>query len=155
MSSPYVLKEFRNRWFVFGRRLANGKVFNLALDRIQFMGPAPADAAYIPMGNFDPEKWFNDMIGVTKDRTMKSEIVRFRATPMESKYIRTKPFHKSQMVIEEDLDGFTTFEMRVIVNPELERDLLAYGEGLEVLSPKTLRDTIKKRLKEAIGNYKD
>ena len=29
---PYLLKEYRNRWFVFGRR--KGNLINLALDRI-------------------------------------------------------------------------------------------------------------------------
>ena len=74
------------------------------------------------MGDFNPEKWFSDMIGETKDRTMKPQKVLFKASPKEAPHIRTKPPHRSQLVIEEDLDGYTTFQLEVIVNPELERE---------------------------------
>ena len=69
--SPYVLKEFRNRWFVFGRKAGKTGVLNLALDRIQSIDQAPKDAEFTPIGKFNPETYFNDLIGVTKDRTMK------------------------------------------------------------------------------------
>lgn len=153
MLSPYVLKEFRNRWFVFGRRTPDRPVFNLALDRIQEISPAPAGSKFIPMGDFEPGKWFADMIGVTKDRTMKPQTVRFRADSKEAPYIRTKPFHRSQMVVDVDGEGNTVFQMEVIVNPELERDLLAYGEGITVLSPKSLADSMRRRHREAAENY--
>ena len=149
--SGYVLKEFRNRWFVFGRREGQSLVVNLALDRIVSIEKAPEGSEYIPMGNFNPEKWFSDMIGVTKDRTMKPQKVVFRASPKEAPYIRTKPLHRSQMVIEEDMDGYTTFKLEVIVNPELERDLLAYGCGITVLSPQSLVESIRRHHKAALN----
>ena len=149
--SGYVLKEFRNRWFVFGRRSGQSQVVNLALDRIVSIEKAPEGSTYIPMGDFNPEKWFSDMIGVTKDRTMKTQKVVFRASPKEAPYIRTKPLHRSQMVIEEDLDGYTTFQLEVIVNPELERDLLAYGCGITVLSPQSLAESIRRHHRAALN----
>lgn len=150
--SPYVLKEFRNRWFVFGRRRAGMDVFNLALDRIQSISPAP-DVEFIPMDKFNPETWFNDAIGVTKDRTMKPKPVRIWANAKEAPYIRTKPFHKSQMVVEVDQEGNTIFQMDVILNPELERDILSFGEGIKVLAPKELVDSIARRIKAAAKLY--
>lgn len=153
--SPYVLKEFRNRWFVFGRRGGGSDVFNLALDRMLELGPAPQDAEFIPMGHFNPETWFSDMVGVTKDRSMHPQTVRFRADAKNAPYIRTKPFHKSQMVVDTDPEGNTTFQMQVVVNPELERDLLAYGDGLTLLAPQSLRNRITKRLKTAVANYSE
>ena len=151
--SPYVLKEFRNRWFVFGRREGKHPVFNLALDRIHAIGPAPVEAVYVPMGDFNPETWFGNMIGVTKDRSMQPQTVRLWASAREAPYIRTKPLHRSQMVVEADEDGNTVFQMQVIINPELERDILAYGDGVKVIAPKSLRDSIARRLKAAAGNY--
>ena len=32
---PYLLKEYRNRWFVFGARVGDRELVNLALDRIK------------------------------------------------------------------------------------------------------------------------
>lgn len=153
--SPYVLKEFRNRWFVFGRRAGKGLVFNLALDRIRALELTPWGTEYVPAGDFEPEAWFADMIGVTKDRAMKPQKVRFVAEPGEAPYIRTKPFHKSQMVVEADEEGRTTFQMEVIVNPELERDLMAYGEGVKVLAPKALAERLRLRHRAAAEQYED
>ena len=151
--SPYVLKEFRNRWFVFGRKEGKVNVVNLALDRIQSLEPAPKETEFTPIGKFNPETWFENMIGVTKDRTMKPQKVRFRANAWQVPYIRTKPLHKSQMVIEVDEDGNAIFQIEVILNYELEKELLGFGESLTVLSPKALRDSIAKRLKQATKNY--
>ena len=151
--SPYVLKEFRNRWFVFGRKQGKYEVMNLALDRIQSIETSPAGTVFVPMGKFNPETWFNDVIGVTKDRTMKPQKVRFWAKAEQVPYIRTKPFHKSQMVVEIDEEGNGIFQMEVIVNYELEKDILGFGEGIKVLAPKSLQDSIAKRLKAAVQNY--
>ena len=151
--SPYVLKEFRNRWFVFGRRRAGKDVFNLALDRIRSIELAPKETEFVPMGKFNPETWFDDVIGVTKDKTMRLRQVRIWANAKEAPYIRTKPLHKSQMVVEEDPDGNTIFQMDVILNPELERDIISFGEGIKVLAPKELVNSIGKRIKAAAKYY--
>ena len=153
--SPYVLKEFRNRWFVFGRKADKPNVMNLALDRIQAIEPAPEDAEFVPMGKFNPDTGFENMIGVTKDRSMKAQTVRFRADAWTVPYIKTKPLHKSQMTVEVDEEGNGIFQIEVILNYELEKDLLSFGESIEVLSPKSLRDTMKKRLRAAAAQYKE
>lgn len=151
--SPYVLKEFRNRWFVFGRKAGKTGVLNLALDRIQSIDPAPKDAEFTPIGKFNPETYFNDLIGVTKDRTMKPQKVRFWAEAWQVPYIKTKPLHKSQMVVEIDEEGNGIFQIEVILNYELEKDLLGFGESIKVLSPKSLRDSIAGRLRATAKNY--
>lgn len=112
-------------------------VANLALDRIQGLEPTPKGSEFTPIDKFNPETWFENMIGVTKDRTMKPQKVRFRADARQVPYIRTKPLHKSQMVIEVGEDGNAIFQIEVILNYELEKDLLGFGESIEVLSPKT------------------
>lgn len=153
--SPYVLKEFRNRWFIYGRNKDNPNVLNLALDRIQAIESTPKDSVYIPLGDFDPNTWFEDMIGVTKDITKKPELVCFRANPRTVPYIITKPLHKSQKTIKVDKEGNGYFQIRVIMNYELENDLLSFGEGIEVLSPDSLRSTLQQRLKTAASNYNE
>jgi predicted DNA-binding transcriptional regulator YafY len=44
--------------------------------------------------------------------------------------------------------------LQLIPNYELETALLALGEGVEVLSPKALRDRIKERVKATAARYK-
>ena len=153
--SPYVLKEFRNRWFVFGRREGKRPVLNLALDRIHAIEPAPNGAELIPMDDFNPETWFLDMIGVTKDPAMSPQIVRIWADKDTVPYIRTKPMHRSQKTVEIGEDGSGVFQLEVFLNNELEKDLLGFGERIEVLSPVSLRDKIAKRLQVASSRYKE
>ena len=153
--SPYVLKEFRNRWFVFGRREGKAPVFNLALDRIKDLNTAETCKEYIPSRDFEPESWFSDMVGVTKDRTMKPQTIRFMADPHDAPYIRTKPFHKSQMVLDVDEEGRTIFQMEVLVNQELEKDLMAFGEGIKVLAPQSLAERLHDRHKAAAAKYEE
>lgn len=115
--------------------------------------PAPVGVKFIPMDRYNPETWFDDAVGVTKDRTMKPKSVRIWANAKEAPYIRTKPFHKSQMVVEADQDGNTVFQINVILNPELEREILSFGEGIKVLAPKELVESIGKRIKAAAKLY--
>ena len=58
--SPYILKEFRNRWFVFGKRhdTLDRFIFNLALDRIEHITDAPKKERYRTDKAFHPHSYF-------------------------------------------------------------------------------------------------
>ena len=154
--SPYILKEYRNRWFVFGRAPRDRYVVNLALDRIVAVEPA-AGEDFIEDPKFDPEVYFRDMIGVTKiPGTMDRETtVRFWANAQQVPYIETKPLHRSQMVVERNDDGSAIFQLTVCENYELEKSLIEFGEGVKVLSPKSLASRIHSRLKAALTLYEE
>ena len=98
--SPYILKEFRNRWFVFGRRhdLVDVPLSNLALDRIEDISDAPKGERYLSNKGFHPKEYFQDLIGVTRDTDSEVEHVEFLATAAEAPYIRTKPILQSQNI---------------------------------------------------------
>lgn len=134
---PYLLKEYRNRWFVFGQR--KGNLINLALDRMHNIEIAENEK-YIDNNIFDPETFFDDLVGVTKNVGMKAEIVRFWVDKQNAPYVQTKPFHKSQKVVEECEDGSKIFEINVVVNQELQREFFGYVDTIKILSPKSLVD---------------
>ena len=150
--SPFFLKEFRNRWFVYGWKKGAGMIYNLALDRIHEMGNAPGEE-YIENTVIDPDTFFDNLIGVTKNINDKAHRVRFWAAPQQVPYIETKPLHKSQFVVQRNEDGSAIFQMEVVLNYELEKDLLGFGEGVRVLSPRLLVHNMSKRLTQAARNY--
>lgn len=152
--SPYILKEFRNRWFVFGRRhdLKDVPLSNLALDRILKLSRCSENERYLKSKDFHPETYFQEMIGVTRELDSKVEHVVFIASKSEAPYIRTKPLHQSQKEIETLYDGSVKFSVDVILNYELERDILGFGEGITVISPESLASKIKERLAASIEN---
>ena len=151
--SPYFLKEFRNRWFVYGWKKGAGMIFNLALDRIHEMGGAPGEV-YQENTVIDPDTFFDNLIGVTKNISDRAHKVRFWAAPGQVPYIETKPLHKSQFVVQRNEDGSAIFQMEVVLNYELEKDLLGFGEGVKVLAPRQLVHNMSKRLRQAAENYR-
>ena len=151
--SPFFLKEFRNRWFVYGWKKGAGMLYNLALDRIHEMGAAPEET-YQENNVIDPDTFFDNLIGVTKNINDKAHRVRFWAAPAQVPYIETKPLHKSQFVVQRNEDGSAIFQMEVVLNYELEKDLLGFGEGVKVLSPRILVHNMSRRLRQAADNYR-
>jgi predicted DNA-binding transcriptional regulator YafY len=147
-----LLKEFRNRWFVLGRTKNFESFTLLALDRIHSLAPAP-EVAYRDMPEFDGEAYFGDIIGVTKHEGEAAQTVRLRFSPEHAPYVLTKPLHDSQLLEEELEEGGAIITLSIRQNFELERDILGYGEGVEVLEPDRLRRRIKSRLHKLNGIY--
>lgn len=148
---PYLLKEYRNRWFVFGRRKEN--LINLALDRIQTIQVA-AGEKFIDNDLFEPATFFNDVVGVTKNIGSEAETVRFWVDAPNVPYVETKPFHRSQKIVEERADGSKIFEIRVIINQELQREFFGYADTLQVLFPQSLVDFMRRKFRLANALYR-
>ncbi|NDV67369.1 YafY family protein [Dysgonomonas sp. 25] len=147
---PYLLKEYRNRWFVFGRR--KGNLINLALDRIHHIEIAEKEK-YIENALFDPQTFFDDLVGVTKNIGMKAETIRFWVDAPNAPYVQTKPFHKSQTLIKEHEDGSKTFELHVVINQELQREFFGYADTIKILSPQSLVDFMAWKFRLAKERY--
>ena len=147
---PYYLKQYKNRWFVFGLNEDFGQITNLALDRI--VGIEDTNRLYVPNSTIDFSEYFEDIIGVTLDKEAKLEKIQLKVSYDLYPYIQTKPLHGSQKTKEKG-NTFVMIELEIIPNYELESLILSYGEGIEVLSPETLRDKIKNRVKATLSNY--
>ena len=130
---PYLLKEFRNRWFVYGSRVKDMLLYNLSLDRI--VSVEPIDIPYQENPDFDTEHFFDDLIGVSKNIKSVPHLIKFWTSLEQSKYIETKPIHRSQKLLQRRNDG-CIFSIEVVVNFELYSVLMSYGAGLKVIFPK-------------------
>lgn len=150
---PYLLKEFRNRWFVFGSVVKTLTLYNLALDRI--ISIEPVDEPYKENSRFDTEHFFDDVIGVSKNIGDTSRSVKFVATREQSQYILTKPVHSSQRVIAiDEKTGEHTFKIKVVPNFELVSVLLSYGAGIKVISPTRLVKQMAEEVQKMANSYK-
>ena len=66
--SPYLLKEYRNRWFVLGRsHQKNAPLLTLALDRFQSLSEDKQEI-YIENEKIDLSTYYSNVIGVTNRR---------------------------------------------------------------------------------------
>ena len=150
--SPYLLKEYRNRWFIVCYDYVRKDICNYALDRIESIEPC-TDKAYIENSFFDPEHYFDDVIGVTRDLKSEPQTVKLKVDADQAPYVTTKPFHSSQKVIGKNNDGSIVVSINVMLNNELERVILGFGEHVEVLWPRILRQHIKKHHQVAYWQY--
>lgn len=148
---PYLLKEFRNRWFLFGARAKDMKMFNFALDRI--ISIQPIELEWKDKPEFDSAHFFDDVIGVSKNIGNRPCLIRLWADRVQRDYILTKPIHQSQQLLEQHSDGSIEFTINVVVNFELYSVLLSYGPGLKVISPGFVRTYMSNQVRELFHLY--
>lgn len=109
------------------------------MDRIHNIEIAEKER-FVENNLFDPQTFFDDLVGVTKNTGMKAEVVRFLVNKENAPYVQTKPFHKSQKLIETQEDGSMVFEIKVVINQELQREFFGYADTIKILSPQSLID---------------
>lgn len=136
---PYYLKEYNNRWFLFGFNQDNGvSTWNMALDRIVHI--ERSSNPYIEC-SIDWEDYFGDIIGVTMLQDTPIEDILIRCYGKSGQYIINKPIHwtQRQKWVSDDC-----LEVRIKVRPnfELKNFILGQGANIEVVTPVSLRAEI-------------
>ena len=150
--SPYLLKEYRNRWFVLGRsHQKNAPLLTLALDRFQSLSEDKQEI-YIENEKIDLSTYYSNVIGVTKSPDQRDMEVVFWMNYADAPYVITKPLHATQKILSQDESGII-FSIRVILNFELEREILCFGSRIRIFGPKNLRKRIVEQLKLALDFY--
>ena len=138
---PYLLKEFRNRWFLIGRIGDKPLITNFALDRILKL--KPTRETFRENDLFNPDTYYDALIGVSWPENATPETVSITVSAALYPYIQTKPIHSSQRLVKERKDGRRTLEFFLVNNHELRSQLLGLGPGLVVEKPESLREQMK------------
>ena len=151
---PYLLKEYRNRWFLIGEKATNRvpQVNIFALDRIQSVS-VDKEHPFKRCVDFDPEHFFDDTIGVTKTIRDKAQRVVIKIDRDQAPYVESKPFHNSQKVEQRFRDGSIQLSLKVVINNELERLILGFGGHAEVIAPPKFRARIAESVAIAARHY--
>ncbi len=147
---PYLLKEYRNRWFILGHSNLQEPLMTLAIDRV-YDAKIRHTEDFIEDKNFNPALYYKDVIGVTVNNA-DIETIQLFIDKEYAPYVITKPFHSSQKIIRKDNNGLE-ITIEVIPNFELQREILSYGEGIKVIAPEKLKKKIEEKLKMASGKY--
>jgi predicted DNA-binding transcriptional regulator YafY len=148
---PYLLKEFRNRWFLIVRNKYKKQLLTLALDRIEGVQELPHEP-FQDYPEVDFDHYFDNAIGVTKSENDRSARVVLEVSPKMKPYVLTKPLHPTQEVLKEE-EGRIIIQISVVLNFELQREILGFGSGMKVLSPRILAKWIKEDLEQAVAKY--
>jgi predicted DNA-binding transcriptional regulator YafY len=145
---PYFLKQYNNRWFVFGYNPEKNMYnWNLAIDRI--IDFKESKTKYQQNTEINWSIYFEDIIGVTKPSKGVIESVKLEFFGKTANYIFSKPIHESQVskwINQETL----SVTLKVFINYELERTILSYSDSVRIISPKSLQVKIFDKLNNAV-----
>lgn len=148
---PYLLKEFRNRWYVIGLSEKCKKITTYALDRIISIEVRP-EIKYQTTNTFNGETYFENTIGISYSETEPTDVV-IEVEHDFVPYLLTQPLHESQRLIEENTNT-AVFKLKLVINNELETLLAGFSDFITVRSPSQLRQMLIKKLQTASQNYK-
>ena len=147
---PYLLKEYRNRWFLLGMKQGAGRMMTLALDRIQAI--AVSDSPFQQNTRYDLTTYYKDVIGVTVNETQRPQEIRLFVFHSNAPYVETKPLHPSQQLLERQDKGIL-ISIKVQINFELEREILGFGDSMVVVYPPKLKDRIVNKIRRVNKLY--
>ncbi|BDD01645.1 WYL domain-containing protein [Persicobacter psychrovividus] len=146
---PYLLKEFRGRWFVIGVRGVAVPVQALALDGIVEVRTSAIQ--YVANVNHDLDRYFQNIIGVSQPVDDQKEEVLLTVDLKQAPFVLSSPIHKSQEVLSYDESGLN-LRLNLILNSDLEEELIRFGEGIKVLAPVKLQNRLRRRLQKMMEN---
>lgn len=149
---PYILKESNKRWYIVGKKNNSAEISSLALDRIHSIQPNN-EIKWMEDVNFDPEEYYEDVIGISTNKGLKKEKILIRIDAQYAPFILSKPMHHSQKLISRG-SQHCTISIEVVPNWELERLLLGYSEKIKVLSPTKIQKRIAHILNKAAQEYR-
>ena len=148
---PYHVKQYNNRWFLFGLLDENDRLVNRALDRIEQI--RKVDIQFKPNKSYDFNHYFDQVIGVSvpyKEEDKQPVKILLKFSPFRLPYVLSKPLHRTQKM--EDAEN-GIISICVIPTRELEQQLLSYGPDVEVLSPVDYMESIREKIEESLKKY--
>jgi predicted DNA-binding transcriptional regulator YafY len=148
---PWYLKQFNNRWFLFGWNDKYQDLSNMPIDRILSINESKT--TYSPNTKIDFEEYFEDLVGVTIKPGAQLEKVIIKVKNKLWPYIVSKPIHGSQKVKSRN-ESETIIELNLIINYELKSLLFSYMDGIEIIEPVSLRETFKAVSENIFLKYK-
>lgn len=149
---PYAMRVFKQRWYLVGGNVAFDGTWIYALDRIQDM--EITDKKFKLPRDFDAEELFDNVYGSTLAIGEKVERVEINVYEDQADYFRTLPLHHSQHELPSRSPDCAVFEYYLKPTYEFIQELLSHGPAVEVVKPKSLRETMKQWIDQMADLYK-
>ncbi len=148
---PYCVKLFENRWYVLGRNNRD-EIRIYGLDRLEEV--ELTDTTFKLPKDFDAAEFFATKFGIVIGYDVKPERIIIRAKKEHKHYLKTLPLHHSQRLIK-DNSVSAYFELFLSPTYDFVMKLLQAGAMIQVVSPGSLRKTIKSWISDMYELYKD
>ena len=137
---PYFLKQFMRRCYLCATIEGKEFITIFALDRILSV----RKNTEVAFRETDIH-YFDDIVGVTHPDNGVVEQIVIEGDSWAEYYLRTLPIHPLQQLESLGEKGCRV-TLSLMVNRELEREILSYGEHLKVIAPEHLRERMRQLL---------
>lgn len=149
---PYFLKEFKRRWYLYGYKGDVDGPHMMALDRMIDVDIIPEE--FIMPEEFMAEDYFRGIYGARVYPNMKREMVKLKVYGTQVQYFRSLPLHSSQKEVEKN-DKYSVFTYFITPDYDFKQDVLSFGDKVEVLEPKELREEMKEIVSSLFKLYRN
>lgn len=146
---PYALKEFAKRWYLIAYCVEREGLRVYGLDRVRKLNVS-SKGFKMPKG-FDVDELFATSFGIYLPGG-KAEIIKYRVSEKEARFLRDLPLHRSQEEVEQK-DGFVTFSIFACPDKNMIMEFCKFGSRIEVLSPAGVRESVAHELQAAARIY--
>lgn len=146
---PLVVKEARNRWYLIGEDLKDGKIKSFGLDRLSRFEITNRKFEKI---DYDPEDDYRYAFGIINGTNEKPRKVVLSFTPTQGQYIKSLPLHHTQNLVLEN-EKEVRFEYKLYPTHDFKMEVLSYGPQVKVLEPAKLKKEIRESLKKSLEAY--
>ena len=149
---PYCVKLFENRWYVLAHNIHYDDYRIYGLDRIEDL-EMTADTFKLPK-DFSASEYFFNYYGIVADENIEPQRIIIRAYHDHIPYLKSLPLHRSQKLLE-DNGEYADFELFLAPTYDFIMRLLHVGAMIEVISPTSLRKTMKEWISDMYDLYKN
>ncbi len=148
--NPYLIKQFKGRWYLLCLKVEADDIRTYALDRIKSIDIKKK--RFSVSKEIDLKSYFKNCFGIITPDFGKPEKIIFCLSSFQAKYVKSYPLHETQRIIKETKDK-TTFEINVFITEDLIMEFLSYGQEIEIISPKFLIKQIVTINKSILSKY--
>lgn len=148
--APYVLKEFRYRWYLLARDNKDGIVKSFALDKLSNLTITSHRIAQEK--TYDVYDDYKYSFGIMSPNDTQPTDIILSFKPLQGRYVKSLPLHETQEVLVDDKTEIR-FGFKVFLTDDFIMELVSYGESMKVIQPAKLARRIKKIHQDASNLY--
>ncbi len=146
---PYAIKESHHCWYIIAKDRKDNGIKTFGLDRISELQFEKIRFDYPK--DFNLNEMFKYSYGVIADKGKPVDII-LSFDPDQRMYLGSLQIHESQEVIVNNKNEFR-IKLKMHATHDLIKEILSYGELVEVIAPASLKKEVRKQYKNALRYY--
>ena len=145
---PYLLKEYKSRWYVIGMDSQKESLRTFSLDRVKEL--QVLDGKF-QLPEIEAKAHFENVLGIIGPNQEKAEKITITVTQFQAKYLKSLPWHHSQQLVSEN-ETEASFTFYLVPTYDFEVQLLSLGSSLISIEPEDVKKKVLSHLKTMMGN---